>query len=164
MNIHLPTKKGARVTNAESASATTCGPSAWVVDNYSSIRMCGLTSVLKRLIRCSGLVVLFVAALGGCASTMEPVGDDQEIRVQLTVGDTVRVLTKDSQRRVFKIVSLESDAMVGDDIRIPYADIVFLERRKSSPGRTAVGVTAAALITIMLVITVNGAVGFPPGM
>lgn len=127
--------------------------------------MSGLTSVLKLSIRFSGLVVFVVVALSGCAYTMEPVGDDQEIRVQLTVGDTVRVLTKDSQRRVFKIVSLESDAMIGDEVRIPYADIVFLERRRSSPGRTAAGVTTGVLMTIILVVTASGAaVGFPPGI
>lgn len=127
--------------------------------------MSGSTSVLKPLIQYSGLVVFYVVTLSGCAYTMEPVSDDQEIRVQLTVGDTVRVLTKDSQRRVFEIVSLESDAMTGDDIRISYADIVFLERRRSSPGRTAAGVSAGVLMTVMLVITASGAaVVFPPGI
>jgi hypothetical protein len=93
--------------------------------------------------------------------TMEPVSSDhQEVRVQISVGDTVRVLTKDSERRVLKIVSLDEHAMTGEKIRIPYEDIVFLERRTFSSGRTAaVSATGAgALTTVWLLITSGGAV------
>jgi len=103
------------------------------------------------------LVVLCLIAVAACVHTMEPVSEGQQIRVQLSVGDTVRVLTKDSQRRVFKIVSLESDAMTGEDVRVPYADIVFLERRTFSPERTAAASAAGVLGTVVLVIGAYGA-------
>ena len=107
------------------------------------------------------IFVLLALSVAGCVHTMEPVSEGPQIRVQLSIGDTVRVLTKDSQRRVFEIVSLESDAMTGKDVRVPYADIVFLELRTFSRGRTAAATAAGVLGigTIVLVIGAYGAVG-----
>jgi hypothetical protein len=103
-------------------------------------------------------------ALGGCVHTMEPVSSEQEqTRVELSVGDTVRVLTKDSQRRIFRIESIEPDALAGkdakgNDVTAAYSDIVFIERRTFSPGRTAALSAAGVMATVLLIVTVEGAV------
>ncbi len=106
------------------------------------------------------------ALLFGCVRVMEPVvSEGDEIRVELSVGDTVRVLTKDSERRTFRVAAFEPDVLVGEDggdsIRVPYEDIVFLERREVSRGGTA-SLAAGVVTTALLIITLEGVVLMPP--
>ncbi len=94
---------------------------------------------------------------------MEPVpNDEQAMRVQVNVGDTVRTLTKDSQRRTFTIDALTTEALVGKDVRIPYSEIVFLEKKALRAGQTAAVVSLGALATALLIVTAEGAVYIPP--
>ena len=134
----------------------TCEDNIWVVtkDAFSQL----LFLILPKLAVCLCTLTLLL----GCV--MEPVlGEGDEIRVELSVGDTVRILTKDSQRRTFRVTAFEPDVLVGEDggdsIRVPYEDIVFLERRRVSRGLTAV--TAAGVVTSALfIITLDGLVVF----
>lgn len=108
-------------------------------------------------------LVFTLSALCACVHVMEPVPDDpQAMRVQVSVGDTVRVLTKDSERRTFTIDALDTEALVGKDVRIPYSEIVFLEKKALRAGQTATAIGLGALATALLVITVDGAVYIPP--
>ncbi len=111
------------------------------------------------------IFVLLALSVAGCAHTMVPVSEGPEIRVQLSIGDTVRVLTKDSERRTFRVAAFEPDVLVGEDggdsIRVPYEDIVFLERREVSRGGTAM-LAAGVVTTALLIITLEGVVLMPP--
>lgn len=114
------------------------------------------------------IFVLLALSVAGCVHTMVPVSEGPEIRVQLSIGDTVRVLTKDSERRTFRVAAFEPDVLVGEDggdsIRVPYEDIVFLERREVSRGGTAI-VAAGVVTSVLLVITFEGGVlAAPPGL
>ncbi len=111
------------------------------------------------------IFVLLALSVAGCVHTMEPVSEGTQIRVQLSIGDTVRVLTKDSERRTFRVAAFEPDVLVGEDggdsIRVPYEDIVFLERREVSRGGTAM-LAAGVVTSVLLVITFEGGVLVPP--
>ncbi len=106
------------------------------------------------------------ALLFGCVRVMEPVvSEGDEIRVELSVGDTVRVLTKDSERRTFRVAAFEPDVLVGEDggdsIRVPYEDIVFLERREVNRDATAM-LAAGVVIIAVLVIGFEGPILVEP--
>ena len=111
------------------------------------------------------ILVLLALSVAGCVHTMEPVSEGTQIRVQLSIGDTVRVLTKDSERRTFRVAAFEPDVLVGEDagdsIRVPYEDIVFLERREVSREATAM-LAAGVVIIAVLVIGFEGPILVEP--
>lgn len=111
------------------------------------------------------IFVLLALSVAGCVHTMEPVSEGPQIRVQLSIGDTVRVLTKDSERRTFRVAALEPDVLVGEDagdsIRVPYEDIVFLERREVNRDATAM-LAAGVVIIAVLVIGFEGPILVEP--
>ncbi len=100
------------------------------------------------------IFVLLALSVAGCVHTMEPVSEGTQIRVQLSIGDTVRVLTKDSERLTFRVAALEPDVLVGEDagdsIRVPYEDIVFLERREFNRDATAMFVAGGVIIAVLV--------------
>ena len=92
----------------------------------------------------------------GCAS-MQPVAlnhsADRIERPSVNVGESVVVKTTNGQTRKFTVTSVEDDALVGKDVRVPYAEMASLDvsrpaEHKMSPGLIAgivVGVAALAL-------------------
>lgn len=75
----------------------------------------------------------------------------------LAAGDRVRLVTADETVHKFRVteISLEQDMVLGRDASVPIDDIVALETREVSVGRTAlltggVGIGVAALIAIAI--------------
>lgn len=111
-------------------------------------------------------VLLSLPLLLACAPPMVPLAgpDDDFKRVSVSVGDTVRVLTKYGERPIFEVTDITEDALVGENQRIPYSEMAFLELKQ---GRT---LDRRQALTAVLVLTA-GAVAFervlesiPPGM
>jgi hypothetical protein len=81
---------------------------------------------------------------------MLPIADSSQgpIRVEVTVGDTVRVLTKHGDRPQFKVTQIQPDALVGDEVQISYDDMVFVERLTVSTAKTA-GIGAMVVLVVV---------------
>jgi hypothetical protein len=97
---------------------------------------------------------LVILTLAGC-STLDPVpinrSKPEELRSQLTVGKTVHVRLQSGEQHQFRIVALESDAIVGPGVRIAYRDIDLLElkaRDYEGTTKTALALGALALVYI----------------
>lgn len=108
-----------------------------------------------RSIAAAGLVLLNLA---GC-SALEHVpinrSKPEEVRSQLGVGETVNVRLQSGDRRQFRIVALEADAIVGRDERIAYRDIDLLEVKKvdyEGTVKTALAVTALAAVFVAALV------------
>ena len=107
------------------------------------------------------LSLLLVLSGVGC-TTLSPVEvppDDLQERLRagslVTVGDRVRLVTTDETVHTFRVseINLERDMVLGRDVAVPIGDIVALETREVSVGRTAlltggIGIGVAALIAI----------------
>ncbi len=97
-------------------------------------------------------------------TTLEPVDvPADELRQQLRAGslvksgDRVRLVTADETVHKFKIteINLEQDKVLGRNAEVPIEEIVALETRELSVGRTSlltggVGIGVAALIAIAI--------------
>lgn len=106
--------------------------------------------------RAIALVAVTAFLTTGCAS-MQPVAlthsADGAARPSVNVGESVVVKTTSGQTRKFTVTSVEDDALVGKEVRVPYAQIASLEvsrpgEHKMSPGLIVgivVGVAALAL-------------------
>ena len=91
--------------------------------------------------------VLLVCLLSACAyQPISPTADG--ISGAVSVGDTVRVTTRDGQRQTFVVTSVDAAAVRGEGSAIPYAQIAQMERREINRPvvwtLVAVGAVAAA--------------------
>ena len=105
-----------------------------------------------------GVALIAVTAFltTGCAS-LQPVSlnhsADRIERPAVNVGETVVVKTTSGQTRKFTVTSVENDALVGQGVRVPYAEMASLDvsragEHKMSPGLIVgivVGVAVLAL-------------------
>ena len=86
--------------------------------------------------------------MGLTACVANPVADFGEgpIRVEVAVGDSLRVLTKDGERPRFRVEAIHADGLSGEGIRVKYDEMVFVETLTFSPGKTAAIGSAVILI------------------
>lgn len=103
-----------------------------------------------------------ILTLGGC-STLESVpinrSKPEGLRSQLAVGETVSVWLNSGDQRKFRIRALETDAVVGRDVRIPYTDIYRVEVKTvdyEGTVKTALAATALVVVYIAAAIADDG--------
>ncbi len=111
-------------------------------------------------------LVVFSLLNAGCATRMVPVTGTDEMSVSITVavGDTVRVLTKYGDRPIFQVTDINSDALIGKDQQIHFADMAFVE--KQVPGRPRDGEPSALAVVLLVAastVTVMGLKRVGPG-
>jgi len=84
----------------------------------------------------SGLL-LMVCLLGACTTGYPLVAERESIRQNLEPGSQVHVVTRDGRSRYFVVRQVTEEALVGDEVSIPYRDIESIERREIALDRTA---------------------------
>lgn len=106
--------------------------------------------------------IILIAALMLMSCTSVKTVRPADIPSSLKEGDTVKVVTNDGTEREFKIVTVTPEAIVGEDQRIEFADIMRVEKREIDAGKTAAlgaGVLAvglAALFFVGLAVAMSG--------
>jgi len=68
------------------------------------------------------------------------------------VGDSVVVTTKAGEEKKFEVTAVESDALVGKNVRVAYADMTTLSVKRSNKGMTTL---AVALVVLGILIVVG---------
>src|SRR5687767_9928234 len=58
------------------------------------------------------------------------------------VGDSVVVNTRTGEEKKFKVTAIEPDALVGKDVRVPYADMASLSVLQPNGAKTTLAVVA----------------------
>jgi len=104
----------------------------------------------------TNLLVLLVCISTAC-TTLRPVAVDangDQIRNEIRVGDTIRVVTKSSAVQTFRVTTVGATSVIGDSdqpgtpIEIPYQNIKELEVRQGSGPKTTWLVVGAVLLTL----------------
>lgn len=101
-------------------------------------------------------VLLTIAAFltTGCTSLQNVQRSD------VKAGETVVVTKKDGVKQKFKVLKVEDDALVGQDVRISYADISSLEaQRAGAPSKKALIIGAAVLGAVAIAAAAGGSGG-----
>jgi hypothetical protein len=92
--------------------------------------------------------------ISGC-STLESVpvnrSKPEDLRSQLAVGEIVSVRLYTGERYQFRIVTLESDTIVGDQQRIAYRDIDVIDVKSVDYAGTAKTALAAGALAVVVV-------------
>jgi hypothetical protein len=74
----------------------------------------------------------------------------ETIAQQVQRGDVVHVYLNSGEEKEFKVTSVGTDALLGKNERVPFADIQSLQKRKVSAGKNAL-VIVGVVITAALV-------------
>ncbi len=107
-------------------------------------------------------ILMAFATILGCTSFQTTQGQSTEVAIsELAVGDTVEIVTADTEKLRFKITAIEDDALIGDDVRVPKADIRIVSVESIDPVKVAAvgGLTfgIVALIGLLLSFAALGA-------
>jgi hypothetical protein len=97
------------------------------------------TFFLQRVV---ALVVLTTFLTTGCAS-LQPATP-----ANVQVGESIVLKTNSGETRKFKVTGVEADALVGENVRVPYADIASLEVRREGEHKMKPGVVIAIVAAV----------------
>jgi hypothetical protein len=102
----------------------------------------GILSLVQRFIA----AVLAGALLNAC-TTVQSVSKTDFVKLTslVRVGDTATCTLRDGSQVVLKITSVEPDVLVGDARRVLVADVVHVEIRRFSSGKTVLLCVAVVL-------------------
>ena len=100
--------------------------------------------------RATALLTVAAFLTTGCTSLQNvPLSQSAQgiERPAVKAGESVVVTKKDGTKQKFKVLKVEDDALVGQDVRISYADISSLEAQRTggAPGKKALIIGAAVL-------------------
>ncbi len=87
-----------------------------------------MTMTPSPLNRCIALVITLLFTLTACTSLQGvPVPHEPGKTPAVKVGETVEVTNSKGEKLKFKVTAVEADALVGKDVRVPYAEIASLQ-------------------------------------
>jgi hypothetical protein len=99
----------------------------------------------------------------GCAS-LQPVAlthsGDHVSRPSVNVGESVVVKTTSGQTRKFTVTSVEDDALVGKDVRVPYAEMASLDVSRPGEHKMSTGLVVGIVVGVAaLALAIGGGGG-----
>ena len=89
--------------------------------------------------RAGSLLVITCFLLTSCTSLQGvplPGPDQPTATPAVKVGETVEVTTRAGETKRFKVTAVESDALVGDNVRVAYKDMTSLQVERSDGAKT----------------------------
>jgi hypothetical protein len=102
----------------------------------------------------SMIIIILVAS--GC-TTLKPVEmSPEQLHERISageiieVGDSVKIVTADGAIHKFKVTAISADHIAGKDIKLPIVDIVAVETREFSGGKTT-ALTAGGLALVYVI-------------
>lgn len=102
------------------------------------------------------LIIVIALATSGC-TTLKPVEMSPEELQQriaageiIEVGERVKVVAKDGKVYEFKVTEVTADQISGKDVEISVADIIAIETREFSGGKTTALVAGGTFVYVLL--------------
>jgi hypothetical protein len=103
-----------------------------------------------------------VSYLSGCSTLQSVPLAPSSGKPAVEVGESVVVTTKSGQKKSFTVTSVETDALVGANSRVSYAEIERLEVKRGgemTPGKRGLLIGAAVLGVIAVAAAAGGGGG-----
>ena len=101
--------------------------------------------------RAVSLIVATAFLTTGCAS-LQPVALNNSAghieRPSVNVGDSVVVKTTSGQTRKFTVTSVDNDALVGKDVRVPYAEMAKLDVARAGEHKMSTGLIVGIVVGV----------------
>jgi len=106
-------------------------------------------------------LVILLACISTACTTLQPVAVDSngdQIRNEIRVGDTIRVVTKNGAVQTFRVTTVGASSVIGNSDQpatpkeIPYQDIKELEVRHGSGAKTTSLVVGAVFLGLGILV------------
>ena len=107
-------------------------------------------------------VFLFILLASGCSTTKPVEMTPQEVQQKISageliaVGDKVKIATADGEVHEFEVTAVTSEQIQGDDIAIPIDDVVAIETKEFSAGKTAALAGGTVVVWAIIVAVLLG--------
>jgi hypothetical protein len=110
--------------------------------------------------------LLVVAVVPGCQSMRAPLYDSENdapetIISRVQVGDYIEVHTRDGEVRSFTVTAIEETALVGQDIRMNFAEIAIIQPPGTDSAAGKTGRIAVAVVAVILGVAILAALPNP---
>jgi uncharacterized protein YcfL len=114
--------------------------------------------------RATALLTVAAFLSTGCTSLQNvPLSQNGQsvARPDIKAGETVVVTKKDGAKQKFKVLKVEDDALVGQEVRISYADMSSIEaqRANGAPSKKALLLGGAVLGAVAIAVAAGGSGG-----
>ena len=107
----------------------------------------------RKCVSAVALVLSLTLLFTGCTSLQSvPLTGPSALTAYIHPGDFVQAQTKDGQSQSFKVTALESDALVGRNVHIKYADLATLQVRRIDNTKTT-WVVILGVVVVLLAAT-----------
>lgn len=118
-----------------------------------------ISSIWRRAV---SLVAVAAFLTTGCAS-MQPVALNHSAghveRPSVNVGESVVVKTTSGQTRKFTVTSIEDDALVGKDVRVPYSEMASLDVSRAGGHKMSTGLIVGIVVGVVALAAAVGGGG-----
>jgi uncharacterized protein YcfL len=114
--------------------------------------------------RATALLTVAAFLTTGCTSLQNvPLSQNGQSvqRPDIKAGESVVVTKKDGTKQKFKVLKIEDDALVGQNVRISYADMASLEAQRAdgSPSKKALIIGGAVLGAVVIAVAAGSGGG-----
>ena len=114
--------------------------------------------------RATALLTVVAFLTTGCTSLQNvPLSQNGQSvqRPDIKAGESVVVTKKDGAKQKFKVLKVEDDALVGQNVRISYADMASLEAQRAdgSPSKKALIIGGAVLGAVVIAVAAGSGGG-----
>ena len=114
--------------------------------------------------RATALLTVVAFLTTGCTSLQNvPLSQNGQSvqRPDIKAGESVVVTKKDGAKQKFKVLKVEDDALVGQNVRINYADMASLEAQRAdgSPSKKALIIGGAVLGAVVIAVAAGSGGG-----
>lgn len=112
------------------------------------------------------ILLIIVIVLGSGCTSLTPVEmSPEQLHERIAVGDvvqvgsSVRIVTADGIDHKFKVTAISDERILGKDVEVNITDIVALETREFSAGKTTVLAGSSALVAILALMAASLTLG-----
>jgi len=110
----------------------------------------------KRAIALLCVVSLVLTSCYSLQRVAIPSGQTPPSLPDVKVGDTVVVTNRSGAKKTFEVIAIEADALVGHDVRAPYADMSTLDVKHLRKGATT-GLVVGVVLTVLTIVAYSQA-------
>jgi len=118
---------------------------------------------MKKIWKRAGTLLTVTAFLAtGCSSLQNvPLAQTQQgsARPTVEVGESVVVTKKDGAKEKFKVSAVNDDALVGQNVRVPYGDMASLQVQRSDGSHKTAIIVGAAIVGALVIAAASSGGG-----
>ena len=100
------------------------------------------------------LILIATFGTAGCSSYRTVHSNDANLLYDVTVGDKVKIRTKQGERHEFQVTKITQESIIGNDIEIGADEIASIEKMEFDAQLTGAAVATTAAVGYLVYVTI----------